>query len=298
MKSDPSLQVDVIISWWCISGLSLGKWWECLQQFPLHFSGLLLACNRRPCWDSHYFWNKYVWPLLNLQCLSGEPHPSVLHQLWRIVLDNLLAGILALQWMLPMHLQVMAGWTNLLLGFASSHHHRATGCWAWSLGLQEYGQGANAATLWCARYLWPCGHYSVLLLRDCLSNKWTPLLLRGGGLVWFTMPKECQVWGEFIGPYHQRMLLTWLCQASSKMSGMSLWKALGVTGFYHSYLLACTLYCMAVDVFSARYTGLHRGYVCPVHHPWSLLSCHRYTHLPALWLLGCDSFALWSCSSQ
>ena len=72
-KSDPTRVADLVMAWKCISGLSLGKWWERLLLFPRHITGRVLSSAVQQRWSSCYFRNAYAWPLLEQQRLQGEP---------------------------------------------------------------------------------------------------------------------------------------------------------------------------------------------------------------------------------
>ena len=73
-KSSPSLQVDLEVAYACASGLSLGIWMERLMSFPASSPDEpLFSSAKNPKWDSKYFRQNYLWPLLEDMRATGEP---------------------------------------------------------------------------------------------------------------------------------------------------------------------------------------------------------------------------------
>ena len=72
-KSDQSLTADIIIAYTTLSGLSLGKWLTRLLKIPPVSPDCLFSTKSKPRWTSSYFRFKFIYPLLELQRLQGEP---------------------------------------------------------------------------------------------------------------------------------------------------------------------------------------------------------------------------------
>ena len=73
-KTSRNKVADIVIAFQCVSGLSLGKWMNRLLAFPDESEkGLLFSSENRAKWSSGYFRHTYLWPLLELQKLQGEP---------------------------------------------------------------------------------------------------------------------------------------------------------------------------------------------------------------------------------
>ena len=73
-KSSPYQQVDLEVSYNCASGLSLGTWMERLLSFPASSTDEpLFSSARNKAWDSKYFRQTYLWPLLEDMRATGEP---------------------------------------------------------------------------------------------------------------------------------------------------------------------------------------------------------------------------------
>jgi len=72
-KSSPHRVADVVISYISWSGLSLGKWMDRLLSFPSADGVHLFSTPQKDLWDSGYLRRVYIWPLLELMRLQGEP---------------------------------------------------------------------------------------------------------------------------------------------------------------------------------------------------------------------------------
>ena len=72
-KSHQSLTADIVIAYTTLSGLSLGKWLSRLFSFSPCLPNLLFSTRSQPQWSSVYFRHQYIYPLLELQRLKGEP---------------------------------------------------------------------------------------------------------------------------------------------------------------------------------------------------------------------------------
>ena len=73
-KSSPYQQVDLEVAYTCASGLSLGMWLERLLSFPSTSPDEpLFSSSRNKAWDSKYFRQTYLWPLLEDMRAAVEP---------------------------------------------------------------------------------------------------------------------------------------------------------------------------------------------------------------------------------
>ena len=73
-KSSPNKVAEITIAYECASGLEPGKWLERLLAFPdTHGNNMLFSSDEQAVWDSRYFRHNYLWPLLEVQRLMGEP---------------------------------------------------------------------------------------------------------------------------------------------------------------------------------------------------------------------------------
>jgi hypothetical protein len=72
-KSDPTVTADCVVAWSCLSGLSLGRWMLQLRAHSSFHSSMLFSTTRTPVWTSHHFRTNFVYPILQIQHLSGEP---------------------------------------------------------------------------------------------------------------------------------------------------------------------------------------------------------------------------------
>jgi len=73
-KSSPNKVAEITIVYECSSGLEPGKWLERVLAFPdTHGNNALFSSDDKAEWDSLYFRHNYLWPLLEVQQLMGEP---------------------------------------------------------------------------------------------------------------------------------------------------------------------------------------------------------------------------------
>ena len=70
-KSNPAAVADVVVSFQCLSGLSLGKWMTRLMEFKLPTDWLFSTRSLKK-WTSSYFRHTWLYPVLECQRLQGE----------------------------------------------------------------------------------------------------------------------------------------------------------------------------------------------------------------------------------
>jgi hypothetical protein len=77
-KSDPTKQADVVIAYHTSGGHEPGRWFTTLQRLvgPVNPSSLIFCHPTGTPWDSQYFRQAHVYPLLQLQRIGGDPYLS------------------------------------------------------------------------------------------------------------------------------------------------------------------------------------------------------------------------------
>ena len=71
-KSSPHRVADIVIGEESASGLQFGKWMDRLLAFAPVDGVSLFSTPDCTTWDSHHFRSRYLWPLLEVQRISGE----------------------------------------------------------------------------------------------------------------------------------------------------------------------------------------------------------------------------------
>ena len=72
-KSSPNKVADVVIAYQFASGLCPGKWLERMYEYGCFDGHFLFSTQAKHHWDSGYFRQQYVYPLLEIMRMQGEP---------------------------------------------------------------------------------------------------------------------------------------------------------------------------------------------------------------------------------
>lgn len=72
-KFSPHQTADVVAACTCHSGLSLGKWLDCLLSFQSCNGESLFSTPKCHKWDSGHFHTRFAWPILGILCPQDHP---------------------------------------------------------------------------------------------------------------------------------------------------------------------------------------------------------------------------------
>lgn len=71
-KSSPHRVADVVMGDVLASGFGFEKWMDCLLGLAPNGSEELFSTPECPAWDYHHFRTRHLWPLLEVQRISGK----------------------------------------------------------------------------------------------------------------------------------------------------------------------------------------------------------------------------------